>query len=445
MNSKISKSKKTLRLNRVYQKNCFVNKTHVLIASLTLIPLILSIGIIPSISFVEALQPKDSETQCREGQVLVFRNNSNNYVCVSETTADRWVALGIAERVEQKMSEEVACTADWTPVCSASGQTYSNLCMLEASGGTLSYEGECETDAPTMQEKEIEKILAKIENGESISNSELIMLKKVSLAEAAEDVKQETYPQGSIDPQGTASFGEYAFGTITSMQDSGMGHETHQLAVLLPPSENIYVGKITFSASEPVQYVTLTGPIADEDVGGQPIWSPDGETNFALTFIDNGLASGGWYFAGNALALHTMNPTPFSSSYSIVYAEVPAGEYPKGSVASATVHSMQDPGIGHENHSIALILSPRDIPYQGGVISYSASEDVQLVALVGPLADDEMLGQPTWTADGETHYALTLIEGSDMGVWNTFSGNALALHTMNPDGFTASYTLAGLH
>ena len=27
--------------------------------------------------------------------------------------------------------------------------------------------------------------------------------------------------------------------------------------------------------------------------------------------------------------------------------------------------------------------------------------------------DDEMLGQPTWTADGETHYALTLIEGSD--------------------------------
>jgi hypothetical protein len=106
---------------------------------------------------------------------------------------------------------------------------------------------------------------------------------------------------------------------------------------------------------------------------------------------------------------------------------------------------MQDPGIGHEDHSIALILPPRDIPYQGGVVSYSASEDVQLVALVGPLADDEILGQPTWTADGETHYALTLIEGSDMGVWNTFSGNALALHTPNSDGFTATYTLAGLH
>ena len=393
-----------------------MNKTHILLASLTLIPLILSIGIIPSISFVEALQPKDSETQCREGQVLVFRNNSNNYVCVSETTADRWVTLGIAERVDQ--------TKDT---------------MMEEEDTMM------EEEDTMMEDPTIAKILEKIENGERISKSELLMIKKAAMAEAAEDVKQETYPQGSIDPQGTASFGEYAFGTITSMQDSGMGHETHQLAVLLPPSENIYVGKITFSASEPVQYVTLTGPIADEDIGGQPIWSPDGETNFALTFIDNGLASGGWYFAGNALALHTMNPTPFSSSYSIVYAEIPAGEYPKGSVASATVHSMQDPGIGHENHSIALILSPRDIPYQGGVISYSASEDVQLVALVGPLADDEMLGQPTWTADGETHYALTLIEGSDMGVWNTFSGNALALHTMNPDGFTASYTLAGLH
>jgi hypothetical protein len=395
-----------------------VNKKHVLLASLTLIPLILSIGIIPNISFADASQPKDSETICREGQVLVLRLSAS-YVCVSEATADRWEALGIAERVdntrETMMEEEDTMTEEET--------------MQEVM-----------SDDPT-----IAKILEKIENGERISEGEMLMLKKAAMAEAAEDVKQETYPQGSIVPQGTASFGEYTFGTITSVQDPGIGHESHQLAIILPPSENIYVGKITFSASEPVQYVTLTGPIADEDNGGQPIWTQDGETNFALTLIDNGLASGGWYFAGNALALHTMNPTPFSSSYSVVYAEVPPGVYSKGTVSTGTVHSIQDPGIGHENHSIALILEPRDIPYQGGVVSYSASEDVQLVALVGPLSDDEILGQPIWTADGDTHYALTLIEGSNMGVWNTFSGNALALHTANPDGFTASYTLAGLH
>jgi len=76
-----------------------VKKTHVLLASLTLIPLILSIGIIPNISFVDAIQGKDSETQCREGLVLVFRTIANNFVCVSEATAERWVQLGIAEIV----------------------------------------------------------------------------------------------------------------------------------------------------------------------------------------------------------------------------------------------------------------------------------------------------------------------------------------------------------
>ena len=384
----------------------------ILLASLTLIPIILSIGIIPNISLVDALQPKDSETQCRDGLVLVFRISSNNYVCVSEGTADRWEALGIAEKVEQT---EETMTEEET--------------MQEAM-----------SDDPT-----IAKILEKIENGERISAGEIQVLKKAAMAEAAEDTAEETYTGGSGEAQGTGSFGLHTTGTITSMQDPGIGHESHQLAIILPPSQNVYVGKITYSASQPVQYVTLTGPIAEEDIGGQPTWTADGETHYALTLVDMELASGGWFFAGNALALHTMNPTPFSSTYSVVYADVPPGEYSKGSVASATVHSIQDPGIGHENHSIALILAPRDTPYTGGVISYAASEDVQLVALVGPLADDEMLGQPIWTADGETHYALTLIEGSNMGVWNTFSGNALALHTANPDGFTASYTLAGLH
>ncbi len=76
---------------------------------IALIPLILSIGIIPSISFVDALQPKDSETKCREEQILVFRTNANNYVCVFESTAERWVELGIAEIIvlaEEESTEE---------------------------------------------------------------------------------------------------------------------------------------------------------------------------------------------------------------------------------------------------------------------------------------------------------------------------------------------------
>jgi len=70
-----------------------------------LIPLILSIGLVSVLPPIDALQARDAETQCREGQVLVFRINSNNYVCVSGDTADKWVGWAIAERVEQEEPE----------------------------------------------------------------------------------------------------------------------------------------------------------------------------------------------------------------------------------------------------------------------------------------------------------------------------------------------------
>jgi len=87
-----------------------------------LIPLILSIGIISVTPLVDALQEKDVDTECREGQVLVFRINSNNYVCVSESTAQKWIDWGIAEQVEQAeepaMAEEVMQTdSDLEPRC----------------------------------------------------------------------------------------------------------------------------------------------------------------------------------------------------------------------------------------------------------------------------------------------------------------------------------------
>ena len=297
---------------------------------------------------------------------------------------------------------------------------------------------------------QLEVILQKIENGERLSSGEILIAKKAIQEGVSTETSQERYGANPNEAKGDPSVGHHAFGltasgTITSVQDPGQGHEAHQIAVILPPTDKIYVGKVTFSASEPVQYLTIHGPLAEGESRGQPIWSPMGDTTYALTFIDNGEKSGGWFFAGNALALHTKTTNPFTATYSVVYAEVDPGEYPTGTVATGTVQSIQDPGIGHEQHQIALILPPRDIPYQGGVVAYSASEDVQLVALMGPLEDDEINGQAIWTPDGETKYALTLVEGGKSGVWNTFSGNALALHSFNPDGFTATYTLAGLH
>jgi len=360
--------------------------------------------------------PTQGAVLCLPSEVAIIRTTNPQMICVDKTTAAKWEQYGMATIVGGKAMEE----------------------SMEEPKSTL--------------QQRLDEIIAKIERGERLSKSEVRAAKKAIGETESEEVMKKVYqesPSMSEGAQGSLvqhSFGRTGSGTATSSQDAGAGHESHQLAVLLPPSENIYVGKITFSASEPVQYVSLIGPLEEMDIGGQPIWSPDDETTFALTFVDNGLRSGGWYFAGNALALHTMTDTPFTVTYSLAYAEVPAGVYPKGTVATGTITSMPDPGQGHESHSLAIILPPRDIPYQGGVLAYSASEIIQLVALHGPIAKEDVHGQSTWSPDGETIYALTLIEpGNNMGVWNTFSGNALALHTMNPDGFTASYTIAGLH
>ena len=360
--------------------------------------------------------PTQGAVLCLPSEVAIIRTTNPQMICVDKTTATKWVQYGMATIVGGKAMEE----------------------SMEEPKSTL--------------QQRLDEIIAKIERGERLSKSEVRAAKKAIGETESEEVMKKVYqesPSMSEGAQGSAmqhSFGRTSSGTVTSSQDPGTGHESHQLAILLAPSENIYVGKITFSASEPVQYVSLIGPLDEMDIGGQPIWSPDDETSFALTFVDNGLRSGGWYFAGNALALHTMNDTPFTATYSLAYAEVPAGVYPKGTVATGTITSMPDPGQGHESHSLAIILPPREIPYQGGVLAYSASEIIQLVALHGPISKDDVHGQSTWSPDGETIYALTLIEpGNNMGVWNTFSGNALALHTMNPDGFTASYTIAGLH
>jgi len=106
-------------------------------------------------------------------------------------------------------------------------------------------------------------------------------------------------------------------GTMESMVDPGLGHESHQLAILLPPSEDVYSGILTYSASEPIQLVSLYGPLAEGEDKGQAIWTTDGETKFALTFVDNKASMGTWKFSGNALAVHTMNTDPFTVSYSV--------------------------------------------------------------------------------------------------------------------------------
>ena len=103
----------------------------------------------------------------------------------------------------------------------------------------------------------------------------------------------------------------------TSVQDPGIGHEEHQLAVLLAPSENTYSGTLLYDASENIQLVSLRGPIGDDE-NPSKIWTPDGETRFELTLVDPKNAKGEWEFSGNALAVHTFYTNTFVVDYKIL-------------------------------------------------------------------------------------------------------------------------------
>ena len=223
---------------------------------------------------------------------------------------------------------------------------------------------------------------------------------------------------------------------LESSQDPGIGHETHQLAIILPPSDKVYSGTLKYDATEPIQLVSLHGPLAAGEDNGQAIWTPDGETKFALTFVDSMKSKGEWQFAGNALAVHTMNPTPFVVDYQVDYEEKPMSE----TVITGTTSSVQDPGLGHESHQLAVLLAPSSDVYSG-ILSYSASEPIQLVSLDGPIDGSERPAM-TWTPDGEAIFALTFVDPNNaMGSWE-FSGNALAVHTMFPAEFTVSYSVS---
>jgi hypothetical protein len=105
--------------------------------------------------------------------------------------------------------------------------------------------------------------------------------------------------------------------TITSTQDPGIGHESHQLAMILSPNPGtIYDGSMTFTSSEPVQIVVLH-EINEIDAKGQPTWSIDGKTIYGLSLIDTQKKSDSFEFTGAALALHSPNSKEFTTTVSV--------------------------------------------------------------------------------------------------------------------------------
>ena len=107
-----------------------------------------------------------------------------------------------------------------------------------------------------------------------------------------------------------------------------------------------------------------------------------------------------------------------------------------------TITSSQDPGQGHENHQLALVLSPNEGTLYDGSMTFTSSEPVQIVVL-HEINSRDAKGQPTWTIDGNTIYGLSLIDLEKKSGSFEFTGSALALHSPNSKKFTSTVSLDG--
>ena len=105
--------------------------------------------------------------------------------------------------------------------------------------------------------------------------------------------------------------------TITSFPDPGLGHENHQLALILSPNEGtIYDGSMTFTSSELVQVIVLH-EINQNDIQGQDTWTVNENMIYGLSLIDPEKKSGSFEFTGAGLALHSTNSKEFTTTVSV--------------------------------------------------------------------------------------------------------------------------------
>ncbi len=107
-----------------------------------------------------------------------------------------------------------------------------------------------------------------------------------------------------------------------------------------------------------------------------------------------------------------------------------------------TITSTQDPGIGHSNEQMAIVLPPNNGSIYDGTVTYSSSQPVQVVVL-HQIDKSDSKGQPVWTVDGNTFYAETTIDLNSTGGSMNFAGSAIGFHSTNSSQFTATVSVDG--
>ena len=107
-----------------------------------------------------------------------------------------------------------------------------------------------------------------------------------------------------------------------------------------------------------------------------------------------------------------------------------------------TLDSWADPGVGRNGTQIAMFVSPSGGSIFDGSMTYAASRPVGVMVLHELADGQEGSGQPVWTVDGETHYALSLHGGPSRSGSAEFTGAAVALYS-SAGRFAATATLDG--
>ena len=108
-----------------------------------------------------------------------------------------------------------------------------------------------------------------------------------------------------------------------------------------------------------------------------------------------------------------------------------------------TLTSSQDPGLGHENHQLALVLAPKKGIIYDGSFTYAASTPEIQIVVLHEIDPTDSKGQPVWTVDGNTVYGLSLIDPGGTSGSFEFTGAALALHDPTTETFTATVSVDG--
>ena len=179
-------------------------------------------------------------------------------------------------------------------------------------------------NATSAQETDIETVNATSNPTSNVTSSES---SNVTSSESSNATSVAKAAQAKPDAA-TISAGEFFAqqGTVTSTQDPLPGHEAHQLALILPPRDDsaIYQGTLTYTASKPVEVVILqnfANETAVDPTYGAIATAPLGEGEVAISLLTpqytGPINAASIPFAGNALALHTLNGEPFAATYTV--------------------------------------------------------------------------------------------------------------------------------